>query len=121
MTAALGFIMLAIIVVLLISNKTSIIPVFGIIPILAALVLGYGLKDIQGFMNEGFQSVLNTIILFSFAVMFFSLLSDVGMFDVIVNRVMKYLGNNVLAVLYIACFVTTSFPHWYRYFFAVWA
>ena len=106
MTAALGFIMLAIIVVLLISNKTSIIPVFGIIPILAALVLGYGLKDIQGFMNEGFQSVLNTIILFSFAVMFFSLLSDVGMFDVIVNRVMKYLGNNVLAVLYIACFVT---------------
>ena len=35
-----------------------------------------------------------------------SLLSDVGMFDVIVNRVMKYLGNNVLVVLYIACFVT---------------
>ena len=98
--------MLAIIVVLLISNKTSIIPVFGIIPVIAAVALGYGLKDIQGFMNDGFKSVLNTIILFSFAVMFFSLLSDVGMFDVIVNRVMKYLGNNVLAVLYIACFVT---------------
>ena len=106
MTTAMGFIMLAIIVVLLISNKTSIIPVFGIIPIVAALILGYGLKDIQGFMNDGFKSVLNTIILFSFAVMFFSLLSDVGMFDVIVNRVMKYLGNNVLAVLYVACFVT---------------
>ena len=106
MTAALGFIMLAIIVVLLISNKTSIIPVFGIIPVIAAAALGYGLADIQGFMNDGFKSVLNTIILFSFAVMFFSLLSDVGMFDVIVNRVMKYLGNNVLAVLYIACFVT---------------
>ena len=37
MTTAMGFIMLAIIVVLLISNKTSIIPVFGIIPIVAAL------------------------------------------------------------------------------------
>ncbi len=106
MVTAVGFIMLAIIVVLLITNKTSIIPVFGIIPIAAALILGYGLKDIQGFMNDGFASVLNTIILFSFAVMFFSLLSDVGMFDVIVNRVMKYLGNNVLVVLYIACFVT---------------
>lgn len=106
MVTAVGFIMLAIIVVLLITNKTSIIPVFGIIPIAAALILGYGLKDIQGFMNDGFASVLNTIILFSFAVMFFSLLNDVGMFDVIVNRVMKYLGNNVLVVLYIACFVT---------------
>lgn len=106
MTTLVGFLMLAVIVVLLLTNKTSIIPVFGIIPIIAALILGYGLKDIQGFMNEGFKSVLNTIILFSFAVMFFSLLSDVGMFDVIVNRVMKYLGNNVLAVLYVACFVT---------------
>lgn len=106
MTTAMGFIMLAIIVVLLISNKISIIPVFGIIPVVAAVILGYGLKEIQGFMNEGFASVLNTIILFSFAVMFFSLLNDVGMFDVIVNRVMKYLGNNVLIVLYIACFVT---------------
>lgn len=106
MTTAIGFLMLAIIVVLLVTNKTSIIPVFGIIPIVAALILGYGLKDIQDFMNEGFKSVLNTIILFSFAVMFFSLLSDVGMFDVIVNRVMRYLGNNVLAVLYVACFVT---------------
>ena len=106
MTTAVGFIMLAIIVVLLLTNKTSIIPVFGIIPIVAALILGYGLKDIQGFMNDGFGSVLNTVVLFSFAVMFFSLLSDVGMFDVIVNRVMKYLGNNVLIVLYIACFVT---------------
>lgn len=106
MTTMVGFLMLAVIVVLLLTNKTSIIPVFGIIPIIAALILGYGLKDIQGFMNDGFKSVLNTIILFSFAVMFFSLLSDVGMFDVIVNRVMKYLGNNVLAVLYVACFVT---------------
>lgn len=106
MTTAMGFIMLAIIVVLLITNKTSIIPVFGIIPIIASIILGYGLKEIQGFMNDGFAAVLNTIILFSFAVMFFSLLSDVGMFDVIVNKVMRYLGNNVLAVLYIACFVT---------------
>lgn len=71
MTTAVGFIMLAIIVILLLTNKTSIIPVFGIIPIVAALILGYGLKDIQGFMNNGFSSVLNTVVLFSFAVMFF--------------------------------------------------
>lgn len=106
MVTTVGFLMLAVIVILLVTNKTSIIPVFGIIPILAALILGFGLKDIQGFMNNGFASVLNTIVLFSFAVMFFSLLSDVGMFDVIVNRVMKYLGNNILAVLYITCFIT---------------
>lgn len=106
LTAPLGFIMLAIIAVLLITNKTSIIPVFSIIPIICAFLLGFGLKDVQGFMNNGFSSVLNTVVLFSFAIMFFSMLSDVGMFDVIVNRVMGFLGNNVLIVMYIACFVT---------------
>lgn len=106
MVTMVGAVMLAVIVVLLITNKVSIIPVFGILPIIAALVLGFTLKDIQGFMNDGFKSVLNTVVLFSFAVMFFSLLSEVGMFDVIVNKVMKYLGNNVLAVMYVACFVT---------------
>ena len=106
MTTTVAFIMLAIICALLITNKVSNIPVFGILPILAALVLGYGLKDIMGFMKDGFSSVLNTIVLFAFAVMYFSLLNDVGMFDVIVNRVMGLLGNSVLGVLYVACFVT---------------
>ena len=32
MTTAVGFIMLAIIVILLLTNKTSIIPVFGLYP-----------------------------------------------------------------------------------------
>ena len=50
METVVGFIMLAIIVFLLVSNKTSIIPVFGILPILAAMALGYGIKDIQKFM-----------------------------------------------------------------------
>jgi CitMHS family citrate-Mg2+:H+ or citrate-Ca2+:H+ symporter len=106
METVVGFIMLAIIVFLLVSNKTSIIPVFGILPILAAMALGYGIKDIQKFMNDGFGSVLNTVVLFAFAVMYFSILSEVGMFDVIVNKVMRYLGNSVLAVLYVASFVT---------------
>jgi len=106
MVTIVAFLLLAIICVLLITNKVSIIPVFGILPIIAALVLGYGIKDISGFMKNGFDSVQNTIILFSFAIMFFSLLSDVGMFDVIVNRVMGLLGNNILAVLYVAAFVT---------------
>lgn len=106
MVTIVAFVLIAAIAILLITNKTSIIPVFSILPIIAALILGYGLKDIQGFMNQGFSSVLNTIILFAFAIMFFSLLSDVGMFDVIVNKVMKYLGNNVLGALYIAAFVT---------------
>ena len=44
MTTTIGFLMLAVIVVLLLTNKSSIIPVFGIIPIIAALILGFGLK-----------------------------------------------------------------------------
>ena len=45
LTAPLGFIMLAIIAVLLITNKTSIIPVFSIIPIIVFWKPFYLFKD----------------------------------------------------------------------------
>lgn len=106
MVTVVAFALIAAIAILLITNKVSIIPVFSLLPIAGALILGYTLKDLKGFMSSGFSSVLNTIILFAFAIMFFSLMSDVGMFDVIVNKVMKYLGNNVLGAMYVACFVT---------------
>lgn len=80
-------------------GKVSLAPIFVILPIIASLILGYNLNEINGYIGDGLKSVLNTAALFAFAVMYFSFLGDVGMFDVIVKRVMKYLGNKVELVL----------------------
>lgn len=102
-----GFLMIAIIVAILLWGKVSIAPVFVIVPIIGAALLGYDLNKINTFMGDGLKSVLNTAALFAFAVMYFSLLSDVGVFDVIVKKVMKYMGNKVEMVLLMAAFVAT--------------
>lgn len=99
MVTAVGFIMMAIVVFLLLKGKITLAPIFVVIPVIAALILGFNLNEINKFIGDGLSSVLNTAALFAFAVMYFSFLNDVGMFDVIVKKVMKYLGNKVEIVL----------------------
>lgn len=99
MVTVVGFILIAVIVFLLLRGKISLAPIFVVLPVLAAIILGFSANDINGFIGDGLKSVLNTAALFAFAVMYFSFLSDVGMFDVIVKRVMRFLGNKVELVL----------------------
>lgn len=107
MVTVVGFIMLLVIVVLLLWGKISLPPIFVVCPVLAALICGFSIQEINGFLSTGLSSVLNTVALFTFAVLYFSILNDVGMFDVIVQKVMRYLGNKVELVLLMTAFVAT--------------
>ena len=107
MLTAVGFLMLLIIVVLLLTGKVSLPPIFVVVPVVACLICGFGLAQINDFIGTGLKSVLNTVALFTFAVLYFSILNDVGMFDVIVSKLMRYLGNKVEVVMWITCLVAT--------------
>lgn len=107
MLTAIGFLMLLVIVLLLLSGKVSLPPIFVVIPVLACLICGFALGDINKFIGTGLSSVLNTVALFTFAVLYFSILNDVGMFDVIVSKLMRFLGNKVELVMWITCLVAT--------------
>lgn len=99
--------MLLIVVVLLLTGKVSLPPIFIVVPVVACIICGFNLGDINKFIGTGLTSVLNTVALFTFAVLFFSILNDVGMFDVIVSKMMRYLGNKVEMVMFITCLVAT--------------
>lgn len=107
MLTIVGFVMLIIIVVLLLTGKVSLPPIFIGVPVIACLLCGFSLGEVSGFVGSGLSSVLNTVALFTFAVLYFSILNDVGMFDVIVNKLMRYLGNKVEIVMWITCLVAT--------------
>lgn len=89
MIALIGFIMIALIVVLLLKGKMSPIVVLALIPTVAALVLDYNPKDVAGFIKEGIGTTTSNGILFIFSVIYFGVMSDTGMFDVIVNFLVK--------------------------------
>ena len=98
MTAIVGFVMIFLIVFLLLKGKMSPIVVLALIPTIAALLLGFSPKEIGGFIEEGISTTTSNGILFIFSVIYFGVMSDTGMFDVIVNFLVKKAGNNVIAV-----------------------
>lgn len=107
MVAVVGFAMIICIVALLLKGKMSPIVVLTVIPAIAALILGHGPVEIADFIKEGVKTTTNNGILFIFSVIYFGVMSDTGMFDVIVNFLVKKAGNNVIAVTIATAIIAT--------------
>ena len=107
MVAVVGFAMIICIVALLLKGKMSPIVVLTVIPAVAALILGHGPVEIADFIKEGVKTTTNNGLLFIFSVIYFGVMSDTGMFDVIVNFLVKKAGNNVIAVTVATAIIAT--------------
>ena len=107
MVAAVGFLMIIAIVFLLLKGKMSPIVVLAVIPAIAALVLGYDPITIAKFIQNGIKTTTSNGILFIFSVIYFGVLSDTGLFDVIVNWLVKKAGSNVVAVTVATAIIAT--------------
>lgn len=107
MVAIVGFIMIIAIVALLLKGKMSPIVVLAVIPTIAALLLGYNPVDVAGFIKDGISTTTSNGILFIFSVIYFGVMSDTGLFDVIVQKLVKLAGNNVIAVTVATAIIAT--------------
>lgn len=98
MLAVVGFVTLFLIVFLLMRGKSMPILIFATIPVIAALVIGTPLAETGEVINKGLGTVWKTAVLFIFSVSYFGIMSDVGMFDLLVDKLIKRAGNNVILV-----------------------
>ncbi|MBM7540204.1 SLC13 family permease [Amphibacillus cookii] len=96
---AIGFLLILGIVYLLISGKTNPIVAFSCLPIIAAILAGFTLAEIGGFVTDGIASMVATASLFAFSIAFFGLMNDVGAFDIIIRPLFRVMGNSVLGVM----------------------
>lgn len=75
---------------------------FIIFPSILALILiaggYYSIDEVGKLIKGGFGSTGSTAALFVFSVLFFGIMTDAGMFDVIINKLMKFVGDNVIGV-----------------------
>ena len=78
---------------MLLRGKMSLITVFGTIPVIGALLLMASPEMISEWIGTGLGSVWKTAVLFIFSVEYFGLMSDV-----IVNKLIKIAGANVILV-----------------------
>lgn len=94
----IGLITILVIVALLISGRVTPIVAMVIPPILGALAAGFSMGKIGGFFESGVGSVINVAIMFIFAIIFFGILQDVGLFDPLINKMVAFSRGNVITV-----------------------
>lgn len=108
--ALLGYLMIALIVVLLLTNKTTPMLAFIVIPPIFALIAGYGLSDINDFIKKGVSGSLGTALLALLSIIFFSIMTEAGVFDPVVEFLVKKAGNRVAVITVISALVA-HFSH----------
>lgn len=101
MLAALGSLMTVVIVALLISGRASPVAVFILVPLVTALIAGFGFGEIGEFVITGLQGVVSVTALLIFAILFFSVLLGAGTFDPIVNKLLSFAGEDPVIIVLI--------------------
>lgn len=88
--------MLLAIIVLIFKSPASPGVIMTGVPIIAALLMGFSLKDVNGFIGNGLKSVSGTLFLMVFAVLYFGILTEAGIFKALIKFIMRFLGNSIL-------------------------
>jgi len=94
MLTFMGFMTIAVVLVLLLSNRVGAVVALIGVPVIAAFLLGFGPSEVAGFVGEGINGVASTTAMFVFAILYFGVMRDAGLFDPIVRRVLRFAGNN---------------------------
>lgn len=100
MLAVVGFGLIFVLVFVLLKGYVAPPVAFVSLPFIAALICGFSLNDIAGFLKGGMSSIMNTTILFVFSISFFTLMGERGLFDPAINALTRRVGNNVTLVLF---------------------
>jgi len=88
MTAWLGLFTIVTLLVLILSRRASPLVSLIVVPTAAALIGGYGLQ-VSTFVLHGLESMAPVIGMFVFAILFFGVVTDAGMLDPIIHRVIR--------------------------------
>lgn len=108
--AIVGFIFMLVLMCILVSGKAAPPVVFTVLPVVVSLILGFSLKELTEFIETGMASMLDTAVLFVFAISYFTLMSEMGLFDPMVDFLMKQTGKSITTIL-LAVMVTTFVAH----------
>lgn len=94
----IGFITIIVIVALLISGRVSPLVAMVIPPVIATFIAGFSAKDLGEFFSSGLSSVMNVAVMFIFAIIFFGIMQDSGLFEPFINKMIALTRGNVITV-----------------------
>ena len=92
MLALLGLLTLVALQVLIVGRKATPLVALVVVPISAALLGGFGLETGK-FVTSGIQGIAPVVAMFVFAILFFGVMSDAGLFDPLIDGVLRAVGS----------------------------
>ncbi|ENX09132.1 MULTISPECIES: CitMHS family transporter [Acinetobacter] len=98
MLTLIGILIIVTIVALLMSGKTSPIVAMSIVPLIGALIAGFSISEISGFFEAGLLKVSKVATMFLFAILFFSILKELHVFDPMIRNMVRLTRGNVVIV-----------------------
>lgn len=104
--AFVGFAMMILITTLLLKKKVSTLFVFTIIPIIGAFLLGANVKEVCDYVKFGLGKTRDLMFIIFFSLPYFSLMNEVGLFDTMVEFLLKRTKLSVTIVMIITVFVS---------------
>ncbi|OAH63140.1 CitMHS family transporter [Domibacillus aminovorans] len=97
MLALLGFLMILVFMILIMTGRLSAMIALIIVPVVFALLGGFG-REMGPMALEGIKSVAPTGIMILFAILFFGILIDAGVFDPIINTILKLVKGDPVKI-----------------------
>lgn len=97
MLAALGFATIAVFLLLTMTKRASVLVALILLPVLAALIGGFA-GDLGELILGGLSKVAPTGIMIAFAVLYFSLMVDAGLFDPLIRGLLRVAQGDPLRI-----------------------
>ncbi|WP_018615288.1 CitMHS family transporter [Segetibacter koreensis] len=99
MLAVYGVVTIIIFLVVIMTKRLSVITALVLVPVIIAFVAGFSYKEIGAMSLAGIKQVAPTGILLMFAVLYFSVMLDVGLFDPVIAIIVRSVKGDPLKVI----------------------
>ncbi len=86
--AIVGVLTILVLLASILSSRVNPVVALVVVPILAALALGFGLETSR-FVGEGIAKIAPIAVMFVFAILFFGVMTDAGMLDPLISRIVR--------------------------------
>lgn len=105
--ALIGYALIACLMFFLIKGKATPISLFIFLSIIAGFCAGYTPMQMNEYIMKGVMQTAPNAVLFTFSIIFFSIVTDAGVFQPLVNWMTKIAGNSVVAIVVVTGCIAT--------------
>ena len=105
MLTLIGVFIIVTIVVLLLTGKVNPILAMSIIPLIGAFIAGFTPSEISTFFESGITKVTKVAVMFLFAILFFSILKELHVFDPLIKKMVAITRGNIVVVAIVTALI----------------